>query len=335
MPTNQRLDYIDMAKGSAIALMVFGHTFSTYQNTPIMVWIYSFHMPLFFLTTGILYGVKEKKRSRQIFKLKSKIFTLLLPFFVWSTLYQLFISILAILGGAPAKATLLSNMKVVIQLQGNAMWFLPAMFLSTFFFFLTVRNRVLNIITSCLLFIAGIIVPEYNCYLSAILRAFIGAVFIALGFYGYKFFTKEVKNWQLVCLFVISLFTIFMNGLVSIASRDYNNPFLYIFNGFIGTLIVYQMAMRMRQIKTISGILKYWGENSIKVLCFHGFVIQIIRLFDYKLLGDLLPRLGIFEGIVFAILVMAILTILMPVFNKFFYWSFGSQNKNREYCNND
>lgn len=52
MSINQRLDYIDMAKGFAIALMVFGHTFSTYQNTPIMVWIYSFHMPLFFLTTG-------------------------------------------------------------------------------------------------------------------------------------------------------------------------------------------------------------------------------------------------------------------------------------------
>lgn len=293
-------------------------------------------MDLFFSYAPFLfdYGYfiwgKREKRSRQIFKLKSKIFTLLLPFFVWSTLYQLFISILAILGGAPAKATLLSNMKVVIQLQGNTMWFLPAMFLSTFFFFLTVRNRVLNIITSCLLFIAGIIVPEYNCYLSAILRAFIGAVFIALGFYGYKFFTKEVKNWQLVCLFVISLFTIFMNGLVSIASRDYNNPFLYIFNGFIGTLIVYQMAMRMRQIKIISEILKYWGENSIKILCLHSFVIQIIRLFDYKLLGNLLPRLGIFEGIVFAILVMAILTILMPVFNKFFYWSFGIQNKNRE-----
>lgn len=90
------------------------------------------------------------------------------------------------------------------------------------------------------------------------------------------------------------------------------------------------MAMRMRQIKIISEILKYWGENSIKILCLHSFVIQIIRLFDYKLLGNLLPRLGIFEGIVFAILVMAILTILMPVFNKFFYWSFGIQNKNRE-----
>lgn len=319
-----------MAKGFAIALMVFGHTFSTYQNTPIMVWIYSFHMPLFFLTTGVLYGIKEEKGANQRFKLKSKILTLLLPFFVWSTLYQLFISVLAILGGAPAKVTLLSNMKVVIQLQGNAMWFLPAMFLSTFFFFLTVRNRVLNIITSCLLFIAGIIVPDYNCYLSAILRAFIGAVFIAFGFYGYKFFTKEVKNWQLVCLFVISLFTIFMNGLVSIASRNYNNPFLYVFNGCIGTLIIYQMAMRMRKIKIISGILRYWGENSIKVLCLHSFVVQIIRLFDYKLLGDLLPRLGIFEGIVFAILIMAILTILMPVFNKFFYWSFGSQNKKRE-----
>lgn len=59
MPINQRLDYIDMAKGFAIALMVYGHAFSTYHNTPIMIWIYSFHMPIFFLTTGILYGIKE------------------------------------------------------------------------------------------------------------------------------------------------------------------------------------------------------------------------------------------------------------------------------------
>lgn len=319
-----------MAKGFAIVLMVFGHTFSIYQNTPIMVWIYSFHMPLFFLTTGILYGIKEEKGSKQRFKLKNKIVTLLLPFFLWSTLYQLFISVLAILGGAPSKTTLLSNIKVVIELQGNAMWFLPAMFMAIFLFFLTIRNRVLNIVTSCLFFIVGIIVPECNDYLSAVLRAFIGVVFITLGFYGYKFFTKEVKNWLFVCLFVISLFTIFMNGLVSIASRDYNNPFLYIFNGCLGTLIVYQMAMRIRRLKLISGILEYWGENSIKVLCFHGFVIQIIRLLDYKLLGNLLPRLGIFEGIVFTILIMAILTILMPMFNIFLNWSFGIRNKNRE-----
>ena len=37
MLINQRLDYIDMAKGFAIALMVFGHTFSTYQNMPIPI----------------------------------------------------------------------------------------------------------------------------------------------------------------------------------------------------------------------------------------------------------------------------------------------------------
>lgn len=319
-----------MAKGFAIMLMVFGHTFSINQNMSVMVWIYSFHMPLFFLTTGILYGIKKEKGAKQRFKLKSKILTLLLPFFLWNTLYQLFISILSILGGAPVKTTLLSNFRVVIELQGSAMWFLPAMFMATFLFFLTVRNRVLSIITSCFFLIVGVIVPEYNCYLSAILRAFIGSVFITLGFYGYKFFTKEVKNWQLVCLFAISLVTIFMNGLVSIASRDYNNPILYIFNGYIGTLIVYQMAMRMRQIKIISDILKYWGENSIKVLCFHCFVIQIIRLLDYKLFGNLLPRLGIFEGIVFTTLTMAILSILMPAFNKFFNWSFGIQNKNRE-----
>lgn len=150
MPINQRLDYIDMAKGFAIALMVFGHTFSTYQNTPMMVWIYSFHMPLFFLTTGVLYGIKEEKGAKQRFKLKRKILTLLLPFFIWNTVYQLFISVLSILGGAPVKTTLLSNLRVVIELQGSAMWFLPAMFMATLLFFLTIRNRMLNIITNCL-----------------------------------------------------------------------------------------------------------------------------------------------------------------------------------------
>ena len=329
MTTNERLDYIDIAKGFAIMLMVFGHTFSAHQETMIMVWIYSFHMPLFFLTTGILYRIKEKKGLKQRIKLNKKILTLLLPFFLWNTVYQLFISILSILGGESAKATLLSNIRIVIQLQGSAMWFLPTMFLATLFFFLTVRKRVLNIITNCLFLLVGVIVPECNCYLSAVLKAFIGSIFISLGFYAYKYFTKELKSWQLTCLFVIDLFTVFANGLVSIASRNYNNPLLYIINGCMGTFIIYQMAMRMRHIKIVSCILRYWGENSIKVLCFHGFVIQIMRLLDYKLMGNLLPRLGIFEGVVFTTLIMTILTILMPVFNKYLNWSFGIHHKNR------
>lgn len=332
---NYRLDFIDMAKGFAIMLMVYGHTFSKPQYTSLMIWIYSFHMPLFFLTSGILYGIKSKRELHIGFKWKSKILTLLLPYFLWNTIYQLFISVLSILGGKPIRRTLVSNLLMVFQLQGSAMWFLPVMFLAAFFFLLTVKKKVLNILSAFIFFIFGIFFTECNIYFDAILKSFIGTVFITLGFYGYKAFIKEVKIYQLVFLFIISVFTVRANGMVSIASRDYNHPLLYILNGFLGTLIIYQLIMRLRRIKFIYNILKCWGENSVKILCFHSFIIEIIRLIDYKALGNILPQFGMFEGIILTMLVMTILTVLMPVINKFLNWSFGIKNRKREQYYND
>ena len=34
----------------------------------------------------------------------------------------------------------------------------------------------------------------------------------------------------------------------------------------------------------VKKILSLWGENSLKILCLHGFVIQVIRLLDFKIL---------------------------------------------------
>lgn len=48
----ERVKWIDYLKGFAILLMVIGH----YQGTPtfLNVWIYAFHMPLFFFLSGYL-----------------------------------------------------------------------------------------------------------------------------------------------------------------------------------------------------------------------------------------------------------------------------------------
>lgn len=49
----KRIDWIDVAKGVGIFLMVMGHT-----SMPDAVnrWIYSFHMPLFFLLSGLVFN---------------------------------------------------------------------------------------------------------------------------------------------------------------------------------------------------------------------------------------------------------------------------------------
>ena len=54
-----RLRYIDLTKGFAIILMLWGHTMTLVNS--IHIWIYSFHMPIFFIICGILIRIKEEK----------------------------------------------------------------------------------------------------------------------------------------------------------------------------------------------------------------------------------------------------------------------------------
>lgn len=68
-----RIYYVDVAKGIAIFCMVLGHTYSEGNGESILKWIYSFHMPLFFLTTGILYNLKNKKEGSITFDVKKNV----------------------------------------------------------------------------------------------------------------------------------------------------------------------------------------------------------------------------------------------------------------------
>ena len=53
MAASKRINYIDLAKGIAILCVIIGHTFSAYDQGNILVqFIYSFHMPLFFILSG-------------------------------------------------------------------------------------------------------------------------------------------------------------------------------------------------------------------------------------------------------------------------------------------
>lgn len=81
----KRLRYIDIAKGMAILCMVLGHTYSIQEKPFIFVWIYSFHMPLFFITSGILYRIKKSGEEKYSNLIQKKIKTLLIPYLIWNT----------------------------------------------------------------------------------------------------------------------------------------------------------------------------------------------------------------------------------------------------------
>lgn len=60
LENKKRIDYFDIAKGIGILLMIIGHM--DLKKYPLINhFIYSFHMPLFFVISGYFFKVKEDK----------------------------------------------------------------------------------------------------------------------------------------------------------------------------------------------------------------------------------------------------------------------------------
>lgn len=76
-----RNSYIDAIKGLGIFLVVLGH-----HKTILSEYIYSFHMPLFFLLSGIFH----KNYSNYKIFLEKKIKNLIIPYFIFSISLFLF-----------------------------------------------------------------------------------------------------------------------------------------------------------------------------------------------------------------------------------------------------
>ncbi len=94
MEKRQRITYLDMAKGVGIILMVAGHLLGSLQTidykpwfSPVFQVITSFHMPLFFVISGVVLALtrEENKDMRTIVRRKAK--TLLLPYASFSVIY--------------------------------------------------------------------------------------------------------------------------------------------------------------------------------------------------------------------------------------------------------
>lgn len=76
----KRIEYIDIAKGIGIILVIMCH--SGYING-MAIYVNSFFMPLFFYTAGLVYRDKELELKKY---LMTKFKTLMVPYYVWNVL---------------------------------------------------------------------------------------------------------------------------------------------------------------------------------------------------------------------------------------------------------
>ena len=91
----KRAEFVDIAKGIAIISVIIGHTWSVYSpmDKRLTIFIYSFHMPLFFMLSGAVFASSPVVSFKTLVKKKTK--RLILPYFVYGFAFMFLIFILS------------------------------------------------------------------------------------------------------------------------------------------------------------------------------------------------------------------------------------------------
>ena len=256
----KRIEWIDIAKGIGMILVVYGHT-----SIPkyISNWIYSFHMPMFFIIAGMLFT--PKGTDFYLF-LKHKFKGLVIPylfFLMWDIAYRFYWEI---------------NIPINIFTEGKidfAYWFLQVLFSCSIINWVLIKY--LDKWTYALvLFIFSII----GYYLSCKNMHFpyrLEVVFLASVHYGMGFLLKKhlknrnantiITSFVLVMTFVIAEF-------IPRLDMNYNHYGSYLPNiltAWIGSISIFMTSklisrINKRNFAMLKSTLTWIGKNSIVIM---------------------------------------------------------------------
>ena len=129
---DNRIAWIDVAKGIGIFLIVFGHTM---QSGFVRQVIFSFHVPFFFFLSGVTY---KRETSFYTF-LRKKVSGLLVPYWVWGIIsIAVFLFAGSFLHLEEANTGLLNNLfgllygnpRTELMWWNRPLWFIPCLFIT-------------------------------------------------------------------------------------------------------------------------------------------------------------------------------------------------------------
>lgn len=283
----EHLDYLDLAKGMGIVLVIMGHSLF-----PLHIAIDIFHMPLFFLISGITFSF-YKNQDIGLF-LTRKIDRILIPLLFFSLISGLFELIL------PVNFTGSFN---------GPLWFLQAVFSAIIVYFLIHFLIIKKIIIHVLVFACSLLAYLFaylNIKLFFDLDLVLMAVpFLHLGFVVKDYYKKLSKIQSVLLCFVFSCLYVF--GLWLTIKEGVDDAFLFrvykysyvlfFITSLSGIFVVLTLAKIFQNIS----VLNYLGKNSLVILCVHFPFIQYCNVFVSKLdlyneglKGKLIIGLGVY-----------------------------------------
>lgn len=304
---SKRIEYIDTAKGLLIIFVVVGHIF---LNGILHNFLYTFHMPAFFIISGMLSNGKDRPLLTTCYK---KIFTLIVPFFFFEIIGS-FVYIVrfgfnqSIFGFAYNTLTLHCNT--------GTDWFLVTLFFADILFIVlqkTIKSQVTKIALSLILLLVALFLPNSHSFI-IIARILIAVTFLTLGHYSVHY----IKNKNIVLTisaFIITIAISFFNGSVDLSEMILNAPLLYFIGSAAGTYFIIQISKNLSKIS----FLKYFGKNSLIIMGTHQAILLPLRHYMN------ITEFSIVSGIIALILVVALEFPIIYLFNKFIPFLVGKK----------
>ena len=331
MDKGKNIALIDALKAIGIILVVVGH-----NDTILTKYIYSFHMPLFFLISGITFNESKWTDIRKF--INSRFKSLLIPYFKYSIiLFIIWIPLDIIKGVKINSHIILRNLYGILYSQGGLkymawgvpMWFLTCLFLISIGYFLInkyFKSYRFEILVLCVVigyltkFLPYRIPWSLDC-------AFIGIVFYGIGhiyrekFLEFKFNINTVRNKIVLVLLMVSLINLNnVNGRVDFYSNKFNNYVIFFICAFIGIMILLIIGKNITNTRALK-VLKILSKNTLIILAFHirildGIKFLVIRILHLNLNFNSLI-LGAFIMPLIQIFILIYITILIDKINRF------------------
>ena len=293
----KRLDYLDMVKGIGILFVVLGHMEDI--STGLRIWISSFHMPLFFIVSGILIAVKNEQNNNFKMTLYKKWKGILVPY-LWFSLSYFIIDIanVTIIGNIDKRTFIVDTISSVTFYGMSVLWFLPALFLASVIFIYLKKNLSDKIILPALIIIAvvayvikiqlakvydinaeSLLITSLINILYIFLRALIAMSYLGYAFYirkAYELVMSKNDNYKIldnkifcfisgVILLTINILVGMQNQCVDLRNMLLNNVAMYYIAAFSGSIAIINICKAIPKISIVT----YFGKNSIIVMACH------------------------------------------------------------------
>ena len=280
-----RILWVDVAKGLGVFFVILGHLW--YDCSPQIVnkAIYAFHMPMFFILSGFVFGVSEKYRSFSAF-VSEKAKRLLAPAILYIFIYAL-IYIPRSWGELGLRSTIIR----ALYLKGECLFNYPCWFFITLFeiyvLMYLIRIQRMNLKAKAAVMLAFALIG-YAVYTYRLIpyfgidRAIISSCFFVAGtvikdIYDKNAITKAGHfSVFFVSLFMFLFFGIFVNDKVSFYGRNLGHYFPFLLSGLFGSIIFFYICRCISDNK-ISRYCRITADNSVFIVGTHYIAASLFR----------------------------------------------------------